>query len=289
MFRENTQAMEKLFEEANNFENSEGTKKKSKGRRRGVWKLVKQRPLDRIEPSESQNYYSVLNMFDDIKKDGNSKGTQKEISGMTYEQFKNFNPILEQNSDSYDYESRKITRDEPAETTENPKDDFTDDEEWNTVGTTRSEKYEESLETTTQTERPTETPITTTTNKPDTIFDTLYSMFDFSSDKKAENSGQEIKQDTVVPTTTLLNPTFPDEITEGPYSTVSHLTEPTPESTTIQEVASTILPEQPKKSYAVEPWEMREVRTSTSTEVSHETEICYKGKCIKSKKGKIKS
>lgn len=40
--------------------------------------------------------------------------------------------------------------------------------------------------------------------------------------------------------------------------------------------------EKPKKSDKSDFWKSRIIGTSTTTEVSHETEICYKGRCIKS-------
>lgn len=275
--------MEELFEKANNFEKKEGNKKTSKGRRRGVWKLVKHRPVEPIEESESQNYYTVLNMFDEIKKETNGKGNQKEFKGMNFEQFSNFNPMHEHNTNSYDYESKK------AATT-----DLTDltNEDWNQDETTKQPQFEEYLPITTETEPSVDTQSTSTiTPKPDNIFDSLYSMFDFSGEKKVSEDSFEptsvAKDEDASSTITTFAPTFPEEITESPSS--GNFSEADQETTLAQEVPTTVLPELPKRTFAVEPWEMKQVRTSTSTEITHETEICYKGKCIKSKKGKIKA
>lgn len=287
IFRENTQAMEELFEKANSFQHQESSKKTSKGRRRGVWKLVKHRPLEPIEEAESQNYYTVLNMFDEIKKENKGKGNQKEFTGMNFEQFSNYNPSLEQNSDSYDYESKKMATTDFTEATVKPNDDWSED------GTTILANLEETFPTTTVAEPPTDTQSTSTVNpKPENIFDTLYSMFDFSGDKRTSQESfeptPEVKDESVTSTTTTtFNPTFPEEITESTSS--RNFSELEQETTTVEAVPTTTPPEKPKRTFAVEPWEMKQVRTSTSTEISHETEICYKGKCIKSKKGKIKA
>lgn len=294
-FKENTEAIEELFEKTRSDQKSE-YRPKAKDRRKGVWKLVKQRPVDRLEGSESQNYFSVLNMFDEIKKENNGKGNQKVSTSMTYDQYSNLNPIVEQNLEMSQYDQAKTMSMELSGTTEKI-EEKTVNAEWGEDENTSLPDNEELFPTTTVKEEHSteEEKLSTTTSKtPESIFDTLYSMFDNSYDQKttAEYSlynGADDKEDVVVSTTTLVNPTFPEEITEGAFSTVKNFTEPSIETTTIQDLHSTtVAPELPKKTFAVEPWEMKKVRTSTSTEVSHETEICYKGKCIKTKKGKIK-
>lgn len=291
IFRENTKAMEELFEKSNNFEKQNSNQKASKGRRRGVWKLVKHRPLEPIEESESQNYYTVLNMFDEIKKENKGKGNQKEFTGLNFEQFTNHNLMLEENSESNHYEREEEATTNVSEGTVKPKV-FSIDEVLNQDEVTEQPLVEYSLQTTTVTESPTETQSTTTVNpKSASIFDSFYSMFDFSGNKKTSEDPfkptAEAKGEEATFTTTIFTPTFPEEITESRSN--RNFSEMVQETTITQQVPTIIPPEQPKGTFAVEPWEMKQVRTSTSTEISHETEICYKGRCIKSTKGKIKA
>lgn len=285
-FKENADAIKDLTEKAVELENNKNAGK-SKGRRRGVWKLVKHRPIDQIEGSESQNYFSVLNMFDEIQKDNSEKRDQKMFAGLDYETFANLKPITETKSETlsetkYDNNDESI---EPIEGLDIVKAGFSKEDHKDV--TTDLMKIEESVPTTTI-----PSPIETSDQSGDqsgNIFDTFYSMFGYSDIKfkpVEEPTSSNVKENNVVSTTTVFNPTFPEEITEDP---IILSPKNNTELLTIEPevVLSTISPEEPKK-FDVEPWEMKQVRTSTSTEVSHETEICYKGKCVKSKKGKIK-
>lgn len=148
-------------------------------------------------------------------------------------------------------------------------------------------------------------PVTTTEES--SIFDTLYEMFGIKDKNEDKNSSEtEISQIT---TTTTVPPTFPEELTEIPTTVSTPIDENSNSSRTVQQdtvltdttttvpvivnstisttTTTTTAPPTTKSAYEVEPWEMRAVKTSTSTEVSHETEICYKGRCIKSKNRKI--
>lgn len=176
------------------------TEQPDKAKRRGVWKLVRHTPVDSFEEAESQNYYTVLNKFDDILKE---KPT-------------NYDRTIEKKS--------KISE--------------------NKINSTA----------------------TTTEN---TILNTLYNMFSFAEEAPKDTDEVRIEEKENVTTTTTISPTFPQEITE---QSVGETTIP-PETTTLDIV----------QHFDVEPWEMRKIKTSTSTEVSHETEICFKGKCVKSK------
>lgn len=183
-------------------------------KRRGVWKLVRQTPLDSFEEAESQNYYTVLNKFDDILKEKNQ----------------NINQIMEEKPNPIE---EKVNE-------ENPK-------------TVEEEKSEAATATTTE----------------NTIFDTLYNMFSFAEEKSKNSKEMEIEEKENITTTTVVTASVSPEITEQP---TQETTIP-PETTTLDII----------KHFDVEPWEMKKVKTSTSTEVSHETEICFKGKCVKSK------
>lgn len=197
------------------------------GRRRGVWKLVKHRPIDSFDTAESQNYFSVLNAFSSVEK------VNEKVS------------------------------------------------ETNKPSTTTTTKAPETKPTT-----------TTTTTTEGSIFDTLYNFLGLAS-KASQIPGSKTKvylnKEEI--TTTTASPTFPEEITEE-ISTqeIKHLeqhfqeeTTFTPETTTAPTTTTTT---ENVKNFNIETWEERDVKTSTSTEISHETEICYKGRCVKSKDDK---
>ncbi|XP_044265860.1 uncharacterized protein LOC123012116 [Tribolium madens] len=194
-------------------------KRRKIGRRRGVWKLVKHRPVDSFDTAESQNYFSVINAFESVEK----------------------------------------VNDKVAEITKSS--------------------------TTTKTPETKPSTITTTTTE-SSIFDTLYNFLGLAS-KASQLPGSKTKisfQKEEI-TTTIASPTFPEEITEDitTQEISKHEMETTfvPETTT--PTATTTTTQASIKNYDIEPWEEKDVKTSTSTEVSHETEICYKGRCVKSK------
>ncbi|XP_060529388.1 uncharacterized protein LOC132703886 [Cylas formicarius] len=124
----------------------------------------------------------------------------------------------------------------------------------------------------------------------ESFFDAIYEMFDVFKDQSRNEStvtSKSTDEPVVVATTTSVDPTFPEEITEDSVTSTTQ-TEPDVAETTTDvledlrdgtELSSSTIPEK----FEVEPWEMKAVKTSTSTEVSHETEICYKGRCVKSK------
>lgn len=292
-YKDDAKAMEELFEEVNKSEKP----RKSKGRRRGVWKLIKQRPLNPYEAAESQNYYSVVNTFGDIVKVkdklnfyGNENNKESQNLGH-HQLYNNYNPVLEQNSETYDYESHKLpSTDKPEQQTNKFYELFDLNSE--------IEKTPVDVSPTTEPEdqsnvNSTESDIKiNTTNKASSIFDTIYDMFgisDKSEDVKEPPTTtiSSTESETVPPvTTTILSPTFPEEITEIPTTTndsLEHVNNSTDavEQTT-EKIETTSSGTQITRTFDVEPWEMKAVRTSTSTEISHETEICYKGRCVKS-------
>ncbi|XP_063908528.1 mucin-4 [Zophobas morio] len=129
-------------------------------------------------------------------------------------------------------------------------------------------------------------PVTTTTES--SIFEALYNMLGLAS--KASQLPQSktkviIHREEI--TTTTASPTFPEEYTEQTTLDIKQTERTHAEETSIvpqtTPATGTSSTEVLLKSYDAEPEETHEVKTSTSTEISHETEICYKGRCIKSK------
>lgn len=306
IYRENQQAIDDLFQTVNKFDQIEETtteQPKPKTRRRGAWKLIRHKPIDNIEVAESQNYHSVLNLFDEIKKDSpGSKVSEKVPVPVGYESYNNYNPMLEQNSDSFEYESHKLSSKAPEETSQTTEiNSETREDKQQTSSTSYSEDATEKLYN---------LPTSSTESSKGSIFDTFYDMFGMSFNNQEESKQTSRKHeevpvtnkqivDEISVTTSSPPPTFPEEITDQPSTTARNQTESILEVTTEEEEevegedekeeATTLAPEVPKITFPVEPWEMKKVRTSTSTEISHETEICYKGRCIKSASNKKKA
>lgn len=218
----------------------------TKTHRRGAWKLVRQRPADPLEVSESQNYQSVLNAFETIEKSHSTGNTQ----------FKDQNSVEEVRDSS----------DEDVQDSIGKTQHFKDQETLEGVRETSDEDVKESSGVT----EPNPEELSTSTKHPENFFDKIYEMFGVF-DQAESNATTASLQDS----TTVANPVFPEEITELP-TTTNEAEQKAAETTETLPAAST-------QPYDVEPWEMKRVKTSTSTEVSHETEICYKGRCVKSR------
>lgn len=287
-YKGNTKVIEDQFESINKFKDVKERQNK-KGRRRGVWKLVGHRPLDKFETAESQNYYSVVNSFDGIEKlDTNNFSKDQSKSSSTYDHYNNYNPVLEQNSDVFDYESHKLQSNE-NETA------YVDKEYSNQAGNNEEDKTEASANENYESDNVQTTILPQSesqTKMPDTpknhgFFDSIYEMFGLGKANEQVSSSNEHKN--LVAATDAI-PTFPEEITEKTINMeISEVVEATTNVAEIDDVTQTetsVGHQNPKGPFEVEPWNMRAVRTSTSTEVSHETEICYKGRCIKSRDGK---
>lgn len=139
----------------------------------------------------------------------------------------------------------------------------------------------------------TPTPVTTTTEGG--FFDSLYNMFGIPEEKtkiQVEEDVDEVDTTTVgktiVPESTFAPETSEPE-TQPPPTTPTTTTTTTTTERPVPEVETTT----PLTSMtyitpmSLETWNKGILKTSTSTEISHETEICYKGKCIKSKDMKV--
>ncbi|XP_030749782.1 uncharacterized protein LOC115877660 [Sitophilus oryzae] len=226
-------------------------------KRRGVWKLVRHEPVEPLEGSESQNYKTVLNGFETIAKvypyTKNIYSAKKTFIPTT----ELSNIVSEENSSDSD-DNNENNNEDIITTTEDDKND------------------EESLTTTTQ----------ATFKSQESIFDSIYEMFGLFNKENQNTTLTE--QSTTISTTTLVNPTFPDEITEDSSTSVNINTDKYITKETEEDVSTpTTTTEVFTRKYDVHPWKMKVIKTSTSTEISHETEICYKGRCVKSKGRKM--
>lgn len=169
---------------------------KKKGRRRGVWKLIKQRPVDNFETAESQNYHTAVQL---ATREKDFKKNEANLFDTLYEMFSS------------------------------PEKD-----EASTEATTASSQIQSANDT----------------------------------------SSEEVEATTFVPETEATTVTVePNNLT-----TISENDAVTTEAVEAEETTTMKV----LKPYEVAPWEMKAIKTSTTTEVSHETEICFRGRCVKS-------
>ncbi|KAB0804810.1 hypothetical protein PPYR_01780 [Photinus pyralis] len=209
---------------------------KPKGRRRGVWRLVK-RPVESFETAESQYVGKISANTLPFNSDGKEK---------VYDVDK----LVSTESNTKPVEVETTATPVEVRTTPfilaTPEESFLDSfyKMFDSVG-----PYEETVESTTK----------PTTTEPQTTQDVGVTS--------TELPPVEIQLTTTLPTT--------QNVTES--TTV--LVEQKQESST--EPATTLPPTTYPQTESTQP-QIWDVKTSTATEISHETEICYRGKCIKS-------
>jgi hypothetical protein len=243
-------------------------KRRKIGRRRGVWKLIKHRPVDSFETAESQNYYSVVNSLDKVVKRTNGKDANGKLSTTS-----------------------TTTRPTTARATTSTTENTIFNALYSLLGfaTRASQASANEAKVIVQRERE---EVTTTTVQP--TFPEEYTE-EITTQEIKENSEDREETTTVAPQTTT-----PTTTTTTTTTTVAPQTTPTTTTTTVApqtttpttttttttvdtQTTTTTTTEAAVKNDDVDPWQIQDVKTSTSTEISHETEICYKGRCIKSK------
>lgn len=317
-----------------------GAKLEKKGRRRGVWKRVRVRPVDSFETAESQNigkqlYNTILN--DNVKEFGernNRKPTGTRVisspSAYAYEETIGFNPNDDIDSNDQTAEQEDVQTVLPIQTTESPNFEFTTIDNSEVIDTELTtepiEKDERELEATSTVNYNDDDDVTTTMMP--FVSSDVSSFDDKSSDKviledkkdldqmtEPTSIMDEVKQkltelfsfddDVVVSTTERVfkinrnfkrpksplytsidrNPLVNDIATnekdaekDVKSSPASMKLEPVP-------VLKTILrPITEPSSFHKDLMDSVIYATSTSTEISHETEICYRGRCVKTQK-----
>lgn len=242
-----------------------------KGGRRGVWKRVRVRPADGFETAESQNIGNqFLNSLDKDQKQERTKNFSYEYHETVEDEKKNENLNKHEatNEDSQTSESSTIA---PESTTVVPTKII--DEEVPVVPTDEiysdadSTEMPESIEVESAPVQEKKSELIEVAKK------ALTELFHYASEIDNE--------DDVSSATTEEN-----DFNDNEYST----------STTFAPEILTTTTEQPQISEKVESTQVKEqksksskpglVATSTSTEISHETEICYRGRCIKTDKTK---
>lgn len=213
--------------------------------RRGVWKRVKVRPADSFEAAESQNigkhYYNSISAEE--MKDGSRK--------------------------AYDYETKMVEQvnvvTESSAEMEDSEETMGEDE---AVPTDKSDEpilehiFSEIAETTTN--MPGEN-IESETPKSE-IFEVakkaLHELFSFEDSEDDAMDMEEMDDKLEKDFSTSTQSTIDDQSTTVTTTEIPEM-EPTEEA---KPMGSLVIPQ---------------VMTSTSTKVTHETEICYRGRCIK--------
>ncbi|KAK4885652.1 hypothetical protein RN001_001923 [Aquatica leii] len=136
-------------------------------------------------------------------------------------------------------------------------------------------------------------PIPTTTVEP-SFFEAFYKMFENSDTKENDSSKIEFsnhneettKIDDHIDTTTEIAFTVTNyESTLNPNNFKSLITDATVTEINVENIQTTtdsIIKETTNSNDTSQTDAWNLVKTSTATEISHETEICFKGKCVKS-------
>lgn len=193
------------------------TTTRKKSRRRGVWRLVGQRPIDVFQSAESQNVGMVL-VNDLLGDEKNFKIDKDRVAQMLTER-----PL--------DFSNQENQNDEQGD-------------KFDVVTFVSTEKPVEKEESKTET-----TPDVTTIKEDEEISQVSEGVTQGPNEKDIEEAKKVMS--------------FFDQFVSSleKYSTTTEKT---------------------KKPDYSDFWKSKIIGTSTTTEVSHETEICYKGRCVKS-------
>lgn len=330
-----------------------GPKPEKKGRRRGVWKRVRVRPVDSFETAESQNigkqlYNTIIS--DNVKEFGERNGKKplgtrviSSPSAYAYEETINYNDDNDQNENN-EPEIQTIL---PIQTTEATKDDFdmttlsSESMESSEVTTEPIEKDERELKATStvnynddltttimpfissgdvsavdleslekSTERPkTNSPtaddkaiksnVSDQISEPSSIMDEvkqkLTELFSFEDDDVVVSTTERVfkfnrnfkRPKSPQPHYTAVdrNPSVNDIANSEKDSDSGVKSSPASMKLEPVPVLKTILrPITETSAFHKELMDSVIYATSTSTEISHETEICYRGRCVKTQK-----
>ena len=282
----------------------ESTTEKKQGRRRGVWRKIRVRPADGFETAESQHVgqsaYNVLpddypaHKFD-TKSAFNSftKGyfgeQQQEIETASALTMEKEPEMITEHSAMAEEEEEMVTIVPEA------KIDATEEEQKEYEPTTMIPEEEKAPvvdEESVEEQKTLEDATSTTESIYDEVRKSLSELFSRTPEEVEEAEAETEETPTEVPTVSQEQ----EETTATPSTTTST-------STTTEQVPEEEKEQQPKEDAATEIAHVVElstepevkanvteinrsfvIATSTSQHVSHETEICYRGRCIKSVK-----
>ncbi|XP_055315197.1 mucin-17 [Sitodiplosis mosellana] len=328
-----------------------GQKSEKKGRRRGVWKRVRVRPVDSFETAESQNIGKQLynTIISDNVKEFGERNAKKPVgariisspSAYAYEETINYNDDIDQNENNEPDVQTVL----PMQTTESTKDDFdlttmsSESVESSEITTESIEKDERELEATSTVnyndsddltttimpfissgddleslEKSTERPKTNTASahdksiksnvsdqisEPSSIMDEvkqkLTELFSFEDDDVVVSTTERVfkfnrnfkRPKSPLPhyTTVDRNPLVNDIANDEKDSESGVKSSPASMKLEPVPVLKTILrPITEPSSFHKELMDSVIYATSTSTEITESTEICYRGRCVKTHK-----
>lgn len=271
----------------------------SSNHRRGFWKKVKVRPVstESIEVAESQYYQNTVNRFGQPLRQSHEKTKfeKPRISVTTYKPtFQFIKDIF--SSEDEDALSTAETMDIAKVTVKSEKDE---EKQTTVVDEEKTEKYTSpgEIDLGTGTPDPTVDDLFSTRTEPTTAkVETTsktdrYSFMDylFGVTSEGEHENDHAKNETKttafdIEITTEVKPKIittessyiPEEITEASEATdiiqAVDTTSKATETTKVEETTKSVF------------MNVNVMSTAMSTEVSHETEICFRGKCIKTSK-----
>ncbi|XP_044739166.1 mucin-3A [Chrysoperla carnea] len=246
-----------------------GEIKVRKGKRRGYWKRVRVRPVDGLQVAESQNIAAATNLISDSAK-------------KTYPR-----PTIEQYVISFEQPEIKDQFEEIKETTIAPIKNL-DFVTVLPVSLNLTDILLDNVTNTNETLNGSNIETSTLSNLKENV--TLENENKIESKTEANNDVKittETTDDEIVTTeTTLIQTTIqnslPDVATENQINETNFISEKINDITKKVEEKEN----EDKKLDITDPFVLG---TSTSTEISHETEICYRGRCVKSNTTSVSS
>lgn len=276
----------------------ETSTEKRTGKRRGIWRKIRVRPADAFEGAESQHFsqpaYNVL--LDEYQNKYDAKGAYNSFTkgyfGQQEREIETASALTMEKEPEPVTEEVAIREEEVITSVPEAKIDATEDVEKDMEATTILPEAEQ---TPVEEEEPKQSQFSSTS---DSILDeiaasTTESIYDEVRKSLSElfsrtPEGEEVPTDATPVTEEALRDTTtatPSTTSEEPAVTEER------KQDEAQEIARVIeLSTEPEiKANVTEINRSYVIATSTSQQVTHETEICYRGRCIKSIEGKKKN
>lgn len=300
-------------EEISAASNVESTTENKTGRRRGVWRRIRVRPADAFETAESQHIsqpaYNVL--ADEYSNKFDAKAAYNSFSKGYFGGSQENNQEIETASALTMEKDQEIVTDGPsalmkdedeivASLPEEVKFDAIPEEAEKEIfeSTTVLPEIEEEAD---KVEQPVstfeDTPATTAESIYDEVRKSLSELFSRAPEDEDEEAATDVavtseKEEINEPVATeaARKETTTTTTTETPTTTSEHsvVVDDNEHSTEIAHIVE-ISPEPEIKANVTEINRSYVIATSTSQQVSHETEICYRGRCIKTVESKKKN
>lgn len=271
------------------------------GKRRGIWRKIRVRPTDAFEAAESQHIsqpaYNVLP--DEYQDKYDAKGAYnsftKRYFGQQDQEIETASALtMEKEPEPVTEEVAQLREEEVITSMPEAKIDATEEVEKDFEATTvmpeaeqtpvEGEEAKQSQFSSTSDSILDEIAASTTESIYDEVRKSLSELFSRTPE------GEEVPTDAPLVTESVKEETIKDTTTATPSTTPKAVTEERKQDE-VQEIARVIeLSTEPEiKANVTEINRSYVIATSTSQQVTHETEICYRGRCIKSIEGKKKN